>query len=153
MARRIELMQEIAAELSGSAGKLYGYKVDLLNENEIIEAFKWVEENVGAIHVLINNAGTTNDNTLYNGDTKAWKKVLDLNVLSLCITTREAVKYMTKNEINGHIIHINSIYGHKTPSFVGLNVYAASKYAVTALTEELRNELKSISSKIKVTVG
>lgn len=60
---------------------------------------------------------------------------------------------MKANNVNGHIIHINSVAGHKCPDIPNLNVYTASKYAVTALTETLRQELNSINSKIKVTVS
>ncbi|RZC34884.1 adh short domain containing protein [Asbolus verrucosus] len=57
---------------------------------------------------------------------------------------------MRANNIDGHIVHINSIAGHKVPNFPGINVYPASKYAVTALTETLRQELNQLGSKIKI---
>ena len=98
----------------------------------------------------MNNAGVALDTDLVNGDTQKWKQVLDTNVLGLCIATREAIKIMRKNNIDGHIVHINSVTGHKIPRVVKLNVYAAAKYAVTALTETLRQELNSVGSKIKV---
>lgn len=133
---------------------MYAVKADLSKEEEILKAFEWTKNNLGPIHILINNAGcvalTTN---LTEGDTNLWKKVLDLNVLSLCIATREAVKSMRENQVDGHIIHINSECGHKVPNFPILNVYPASKFAVTALTETLRQELNSIGSKIKITVS
>lgn len=79
--------------------------------------------------------------------------MLDTNVLGLCIATREALKSMKKNDINdGHVIHINSVAGHWVPFFDGISIYPASKHAVTALTETLRQELISKGSKIRVTV-
>ena len=60
---------------------------------------------------------------------------------------------MKKHKIDdGHIIHINSAAGHRvfSPQF---NVYPASKFAVTALTETLRQELNSLGTKIRVTVS
>ena len=86
------------------------------------------------------------------GKTEDWKAIFDVNVLGLCIATREAVKIMKENNINGHIVHINSIAGHKLINIPGLNVYPGSKYAVTALTETLRQELNHLGLKIKVTV-
>lgn len=75
--------------------------------------------------------------------------------MALCICTREAIKVMKENEIDGHIVHINSIAGHYVPQFPNsvLNVYPASKYAVTALTETLIHELRNEGRKIKVTVS
>lgn len=60
---------------------------------------------------------------------------------------------MNKNGIkDGHIIHLNSVAGHLIPFFTGISIYPASKHAVTALTETLRQELISKGSKIRVTV-
>lgn len=126
----------------------------MTKEEDILQAFEWTKKNLGPVHILVNNAGgaalTTN---LFDGDTQHWKRVLDLNVLGLCIATREAVKNMRANNVDGHIIHINSVGGHKVPNIPNLNVYPASKFAVTALTETLRQELNSIGSKIKITVS
>lgn len=60
------------------------------------------------------------------------------------------MKSMKAGGIDGHIIHINSILGHKV--IPGGNLYNASKFAVTALTESLRHELNSLGSKIRITV-
>ena len=60
---------------------------------------------------------------------------------------------MKENKIDGHIIHINSTLGHKVVSQRYSNVYPASKYAVTALTETLRQELNHLGLKIKISVG
>ncbi|KAJ3651584.1 hypothetical protein Zmor_017614 [Zophobas morio] len=150
MARRTELIEQHGEDLADKPGKLYACKVDMYNEEEIVNGFKWVEENIGPVNILINNAGSSKDTTLYDGSTEDWKSVFDLNILALCIATREVIKMMREHEINGHIVHINSIFGHRVPSF-GMHVYPASKFAVTALTETLRQELNSIGSRIKVT--
>lgn len=56
---------------------------------------------------------------------------------------------------DGHIIHINSCWGHSVPNLGHpvANVIPASKFAVTALTESLRQELVFMKSKIRVTVS
>lgn len=56
-ARRVELIEELAKTLGDKKGKLHGYKVDLSKEQEIRELFKWTTENLGPVHILINNAG------------------------------------------------------------------------------------------------
>ncbi|KAJ3651661.1 hypothetical protein Zmor_017686 [Zophobas morio] len=151
LARRSELIEEKAKQLSAKPGKLHAIKTDMTKEEDILNAFKWTEENLGHVYILINSAGVAKDNFLRNGDTADWKQTFDVNVMGLCIATREAIKIMSANNINGHIIHINSVLGHKVVPFPGINVYIASKYAVTALTETLRQELSVIDSKIKTT--
>ncbi|XP_015836276.2 farnesol dehydrogenase [Tribolium castaneum] len=151
LARRSERIEERAKKLEGKEGKLHAVKTDMRKEDEITKAFKWVEKNLGQVHILINNAGVAKEGLLSNGDTEAWRNTFDVNVMGLCIATREAVKSMTANNINGHIIHINSVAGHKVVYFPGINVYTASKHAVTALAETLRHEFLARGSKIKIT--
>jgi NADP+-dependent farnesol dehydrogenase len=144
-------VEELSKKLKGKKGKLFAVKVDMTKEDDILKGFKWVSEKLGPVHVLVNNAGIAQPTTLIDGETEKWKKTLDTNVLGLCIATREAIKVMKANKIDGHIIHINSVAGHKVPNFPGLNIYPASKHAVTALTETLRQEFNNLGLKIKIT--
>lgn len=153
MARRVDRVEALAKKLEGRKGKLYALKADVAIEEDILNAFKWTEKNLGPVHILINNAGVLQDTNLIDGETKKWKAILDINILGLCIATREAVRSMRANKVDGHIIHINSVSGHIVNYFPYMNVYAASKHAVTALTETLRTELNTIDSKIKITVS
>lgn len=132
---------------------MYSIKADITKESDLLEAFDWIKTNLGPIHILINNAGILKASTLLEGNTETWKATFDTNVLSLCIATREAIKSMKENDIDGHIVHINSVSGHYVPRIKRINVYPASKHAVTALTETLRQELNLINSKIKITVS
>jgi len=149
LARRKEKVEELAKKLGNKSGKLYAVKADISNEQDVIQAFKWIKENLGPVHILVNNAGIGRATTLVDGDAKKWKEVIDTNVIGLCVATREAVKDMRANNVDGHIIHMNSAAG--VVNIPNMNVYPATKYAVTALTETLRQELNSIKSKIKIT--
>lgn len=152
LARRTEPIEQLSKDLHDHEGKLIAMKCDVTNFNEIVEVFKQIEEKFGAIHVLINNAGILANTTLIDGNIEKWKKVFDTNVMGLCVCTKEAIANMKKYDVDdGHIIHINSSTGHYVPPFAGMNVYPASKFAVTALTETLRVELCHMESHIKVT--
>ncbi|XP_018330804.1 farnesol dehydrogenase [Agrilus planipennis] len=150
LARRKEPIEILSKKLDGEKGKLHALKVDLTKPEEIINAFKWVKENLGPVHILVNNAGIALNTTLSDGDYEKWKQVLDVNVLGLSVATREAVRQMKENKIDGHIVHINSMLGHRVIK-LPLNMYYASKYAVTALTEALLNEFNEEKLKIKIT--
>ncbi|KAJ3630072.1 hypothetical protein Zmor_027104 [Zophobas morio] len=151
VARRSERIEERAKQLSSKKGKLHAIKADLTKEEDILKVFKWAKDNLGPVHILINNAGKGAQLNLTEGKTEDWKSVFDLNVIALSIATREAVKIMKENKINGHIVHVNSVLGHKVINHPNLNVYPASKFAVTALTETLRQELNHQGLKIKIT--
>lgn len=75
---------------------------------------------------------------------------LDTNIMGTCILFKEAIKVMSANNIAGQIINI--ILGHHVYNIPKVNIYPASKHAITALTETLRQELIGIDSKIKITV-
>ena len=152
MARRSERIEQRAKQLSGKKGKLHAIKADLTKEEDILKIFKWSKENLGPVHILVNNAGKTASTNLTEGKTEDWKSVFDLNVIALSIATGEAVKIMKENKINGHIIHVNSVLGHQV-LYPGLSMYPPSKFAVTALTESLRQELNQQGLKIKITVS
>ncbi|XP_025837671.1 farnesol dehydrogenase-like isoform X1 [Agrilus planipennis] len=149
-ARRVERVENLAKKLEDAKGKLYGLKVDITVEDDIIKAFDWIKDNLGPVHILINNAGISRSGSLISGNAQTWKEILETNVLGLCVATREAVKNMKSNNVEGHIVHINSVAGHKHVGLPHMNVYSASKYAVTALGDNLRDELRKNRLKIKV---
>lgn len=152
LARRTTRVESLSKTLkTNKNGVLHAVYCDVTSEASILEAFKQIVAKYGPPSILINNAGILTNTNLIDGDTALWKKILDTNVLGLCIGTREAIKLMMANKIDGHIIHINSILGHMHYYADGINVYGASKHAVTNLTEVLRRELIDKKSKIKVT--
>jgi hypothetical protein len=56
--------QELAKSLRSAPGKLYPLKCDVSNESDVKETFKWVKSNLGAVDILINNAGVADHNHL-----------------------------------------------------------------------------------------
>jgi NADP-dependent 3-hydroxy acid dehydrogenase YdfG len=75
--------------------------------------------------------------------------MLAVNVLALCICSREVIKDLASSKSQGHIVNISSLSGHRLASEGGM--YEATKFAVTAITESLRRELLQNNGKIKVT--
>lgn len=159
LARRQERIEELKQSIPPSAtGKLYARKCDLTQESDIKSAFDWVDQNLGGVDILVNNAGIIKTMNLLDADnTSQLRETIDTNVLAVVICTREAFHSMKKRSVNGHILHINSCAGHKIPFFVGLypsfNIYPSTKYAVTAMTEVMRQEFQTFGTKIKVTVS
>lgn len=73
-------------------------------------------------------------------------------MIALCVCTREAIRSMRERGVDdGHIIMMNSLSGHRVPNIRGVHFYAASKFAVSALTEGVRQELREARSHIRVT--
>ena len=148
-ARRAERLEALRAELEGADGELLPVTADLRDETQILSMFATTRERFGGVDVLINNAGLGHLAPLTSGATEHWREMLELNVLALCICTREAVADMRRRGDFGHVIHISSMSAHRVPTQSG--VYSATKFAVRSLTEGLRQELRATGSKIRVT--
>ena len=148
-ARRLDRLQALAAEVAAAGGSLFPIACDLRDPAAITAMFRTIREQRGGVDVLINNAGLGRDAPLLSGDTEAWREMLEVNVLALCVCTREAVADMCRRDVAGHVVHVSSMAAHRVPG--GSGVYSATKFAVRSLTEGLRRELRAIGSPIRVT--
>ncbi|KAF4103967.1 dehydrogenase/reductase SDR family member 11-like [Onychostoma macrolepis] len=153
-ARNVEQIQKLAAECvnSGFSGTLIPYKCDLSVEDDMLSMFSWIKVQHQGIDVCINNAGLALPEPLLSGKTSGWRTMMDVNVIALSVCGREAFQSMKERKVDdGHIININGMCGHRVLHNADLHFYTATKYAVTALTEGLRQELREAKTHIRVT--
>ena len=89
------------------------------------------------IDILINNAGITQDNLSIRMKEEEWKKVIDINLSSTFLITKNVIKKMLKSK-KGKIINITSVVGHS--GNIGQANYAASKAGIIAMSKSLALE-------------
>jgi NADP-dependent 3-hydroxy acid dehydrogenase YdfG len=146
-ARRADRLEELGRRLGD---RFVAVPADLRDVAAIEAMFSQTRDRFGGVDVLINNAGLGHNASLCDGDAEQWREMLDVNVLALCVCTREAIRDMRRRGVDdGHVIHISSMAAHRVPA--GSGVYSASKFAVRSLTEGLRQELRAAKSSIRVT--
>ncbi|GAV06982.1 hypothetical protein RvY_16884 [Ramazzottius varieornatus] len=151
-ARRAEEIEKLQKQLPEGSNDLTAIKCDLVKEEDILAMFKQIEQQFGHVDVLVNNAGTAFLDPLSEGKTSEWQQMLDLNVLAVCICTREALRLMKKDNIDdGHIVNINSTSGHALGAPPPIRFFEGTKHMLTALTKALNAELRQQKSQIRVT--
>ena len=113
-------------------------KFDISKHKEI-ENFinKACEELGNKIDILINNAGITSDNLSIRMKEEEWKKVIDINLTSTFLLSKNVIKKMLKNK-RGKIINITSVVGHT--GNIGQANYTASKAGLVAMSKSFALE-------------
>lgn len=146
-ARRIEQLNELSNELAEKYNiKVKAFQLDVRNNSDVEKSISSLEEEWSEIDILVNNAGLARGfDKIYEGKIKDWEEMIDTNIKGLLYITRQVLPKMVEKK-RGHIINIGSIAGHETYPFG--NVYAATKFAVNALTKSIRMDV--LDKNIKV---
>jgi len=146
-ARRVERLNELADELISKYGiKVKALKLDVRYLSEVKSILSSLKNEWKNIDILINNAGLARGfSKIYEGNISDWEEMIDTNIKGLLYVTREVLPKMVEQQ-RGHIINIGSVAGHET--YPSGNVYAATKFAVDALTKSIRMDV--LDKNIKV---
>ncbi len=110
-------------------------KCDVSNETQVDLMFKEIEDKLGEVSILVNNAAVDLSNLFHLKTVEEFRKTLDVNLIGAYITSKRAYKNMLKNEY-GRIINISSTNGINTYYPMSID-YDASKAALNSLTHNL----------------
>lgn len=138
-ARRVDRIQSLADELIASGGKALAVETDVTNSDQVKALVDAAVKTYGRIDVIINNAGLMPQSLLERVKIDEWDRMIDVNIKGVLYGIAAALPYMTEQK-SGHIINVSSVAGHKVRP--GSTVYAATKHAVRAISEGLRQEVK-----------
>lgn len=146
-ARRTDRLESLKQEIEKAGGEAMIHKVDVTRKAEC-DAFaeaalaKW-----GAIDILVNNAGLMPLSFFKKLKVEEWDQMIDVNLKGVIYCTAAVIPHMHAKK-SGHIVNMSSIAGRVV--FPAGAVYCATKHAVTAFSEGLRQEF-SQRSNIRVT--
>lgn len=138
VARGADGAREAAEGLPGEGHR--GYGCDVADPEVVSATVERVEEEVGPVGILVNNAGITRDNILLRLKDEDWEQVLRVNLTGAFNTTRALARGMMKRR-NGAILNITSVVG--LIGNPGQANYAASKAGLVGFTKSVARELAS----------
>jgi NADP-dependent 3-hydroxy acid dehydrogenase YdfG len=146
-ARRDDRIQSLAYELTRGGGKAIAVTTDVTDRAQVKKLVDAAVQAYGRVDVMINNAGLMPQAPLERLKIDEWDRMIDVNLKGVLYGIAAALPYMQRQK-SGHFINVSSVAGHKVGP--GFAVYAATKFAVRALSEGLPQEVKSYN--IRTTV-
>jgi NADP-dependent 3-hydroxy acid dehydrogenase YdfG len=138
-ARRADRLEALAKELAGRGGKALAVTTDVTRREQVKALVESAVQTYGRIDVMINNAGLMPQAPLERLKVDEWEQMIDVNIKGVLYGIAAALPHMQRQKA-GHFINVSSVAGHRVGP--GFAVYAATKYAVRALSEGLRQEVK-----------
>jgi NADP-dependent 3-hydroxy acid dehydrogenase YdfG len=146
-ARRRDRLDALAGKLRDGGARVLQLDLDVTDEAQCRTAVARTREELGGLDVLVNNAGVMLLGTIVGADTEDWRRMLQTNVLGLMYMTHAAIDGMVEQG-SGDVVNISSVAGRQARK--GAGVYNASKWAVNAFAESLRQEVTTQGVRISL---
>ena len=134
-----ESAEAVVKEITDAGGRAVAVQADIVDPETVDTLFKRLEEELGPVLVLVNNAGVRADGLSPQIDDEDWAKVIDTNLSAAFRLTRRALRPMIRNRF-GRVVNIASIVGAEKAN-PGQANYAASKAGLVAMTKTVASEV------------
>lgn len=140
-ARRTERLAQIVSEIRAKGGTAEYRSLDVADRADVLAFVEFAKQRFGRIDVIFNNAGVMPVSPMNALKTDEWDRIIDINIRGV-LNGIAAVLPIMEAQGSGHIINTASTGAHAVGAQFG--VYCASKYAVRAITEGLRQEMTRV---------
>lgn len=137
-ARRRDRLDDLAGRLRADGATVLALDLDVTDERACTDAVARTRAELGGLDVLVNNAGVMLLGTIVGADPEDWRRMVQTNVLGLMYMTSAAIEGMVEQG-SGDVVNVSSVAGRVARK--GAGVYNASKWAVNAFSESLRQEV------------
>ncbi len=139
--------EDVVETITANGGTAIAVQADVGNADAVSAMFNDVEERLGRVEVLVNNAGITRDNLLLRMGPDAWDEVIETNLRSVYLCSRAAMRGMLRARW-GRIISVSSISG--ITGNAGQANYAASKAGIIGFSKSIAREIGSRNITVNV---
>ncbi|PZN94492.1 MAG: oxidoreductase [Hyphomicrobiales bacterium] len=136
-ARRGDLLTALAGEIAAAGGTVHQRVVDVTHARDVEDFLGFAQAAFGRLDVVVNNAGLMPLSRLDAGKIDEWDRMIDVNIRGVLHGIKAGLPIM-KRQGSGQFVNISSIGGHQV--YPTAAVYCATKFAVLAISEGLRQE-------------
>jgi short-subunit dehydrogenase len=148
-ARNYDKLKEVAGKCKELGANTVVVPIDLSDSTSIANAFKIVENHLGDIDILINNAGVSQRSTVSETSMEVYRKLMEINFFGTVELTKLVLPAMFKRK-SGHIVTVTSLAGKV--GFPLRSAYGASKFALHGFFETLMTEVSEYNIKVTLAV-
>lgn len=126
--------EEVVEEIGAAGGEAYFFECDVRKAANCMNAVDRIEDDFGAIHILVNAAGVIRRATILETSEEEWDQVIGVNLTGVFLMCKYAIPVMVRNG-GGAIVNISSGWGHVGGRDAA--AYCASKGGVDLLTKAM----------------
>ena len=146
-----DLVEQAAHGLSGTNKRVLPVRIDVTQEQSVLDALAEAERNFGKLHIACNNAGVPMHGTgLIDVRPEDWEFVIGVNIWGVIHGIRNFVPAILRHGEEGHIVNTASVAGFQNRRDTNQGPYSMSKYAVLSLSEALEHELQGTNVGVSV---
>lgn len=138
-ARRIDRLQSLVEEINSKGGRAYARTTDVTKREDLENLVADTVREFGKVDVIVNNAGVMPLSLIENLKYDEWDQMIDVNIKGVLNGIAAVLPYF-KAQKSGQVINISSVAGHMVAPTSA--VYSATKFAVRAISEGFRQEVK-----------
>jgi NADP-dependent 3-hydroxy acid dehydrogenase YdfG len=144
VARRRDRLEALASRIRSAGGTALVIEADIAREDQAREAVERTVSELGRLDTLINNAGVMLLGPIVGAPIEEWRRMMEINVMGLMYCSHAALPHLLKAAASGprrvaDLVNISSVAGRTVRR--GAGVYNATKHAVGAFSEALRQEV------------
>ncbi|HBO1345086.1 3-hydroxybutyrate dehydrogenase [Pseudomonas aeruginosa] len=134
----LENANAVAQEIVRNGGKALGVNMDVTSEDAVNQGVDLVAEKLGAVDILVSNAGIQIVNPIENYAFADWKKMQAIHLDGAFLTTKAAIKHMYRDNRGGTVIYIGSVHSHEASPLK--SAYVTAKHGLLGLARVLAKE-------------
>jgi NAD(P)-dependent dehydrogenase (short-subunit alcohol dehydrogenase family) len=139
-ARRVEKLESLAEEIKSDGGECMVVPIDMIDRDSIRAAVKKVEEDLGTINTLINNAGMVDAQWAIKQSDELIDGVIDTNLVGPYLLSNEVARKLIEKKEPGRMVNISSLAAFNTTPNSAAVLYSTTKSAIVRMTEALSVE-------------